>query len=357
MAVSSGDLITAGQYNTLQNRLEQLLGVGSDDLGYGQTVTSSQVDGPGVSTDADDVTALQMQQLRDDMDRAIKHQTGNNVSIAQIQSSDLIGADVSTTDLPSFTGQDLDGDGATDFTLTNTNNTKGFNDYLTLMTTLEAGKDTVAVAETVDETLDGDTRTTQWNGTIDSEFIVTFADPNAMRHFFNAGGEVHVQGIHDYAGTGGDGTRDGLWKNMINNPGLIRFGSTATLIDGSSSNVTFPDGAVGFRQLTDTYQTIFRRDASAGTYGDSFWTVEARLETSNPQRLRFKITLVDDGPESNLDAGAKGSIEPGVVEPITADTTFDYGVRRARSTDFESDGTTRRFEIPAPSLVRTGTFE
>jgi len=357
MAVSRGDLVTAAQYNGLQNRIQQVLGVGSSDFGYGQTVISSQVSGPGVSSDAEVVSAEQMQSLRDDFDRALKHQTGNNISIAQLASGDLIGADVSTGDLPNFTGEDTDGDGFTDFTLSNTVATKGFNDYLTIMTTLEAGKDTVAVAETDDSVLDSDQRTTQWNGTINSEFIVTFSSVDAMRHFFNAGGEIQIQGECDYSGTPLDGSRNGLWENMLGSPGLIRFGSTYTTLDGNTSNVTFPDGAIGFRQLTTSNQILFKRSASAGTYGDSYWQIEGRLDPNNTQRLRFVVTLVDDGPESNPDEGDKGSIEPGVVEPITAPIFFDYGARRALSTTFESNGTTRRFEIPFPSLVRTNTFE
>ena len=38
-----GDLITAARYNNAQGRVSAILGNGSSNEGYGQTVTSSQV--------------------------------------------------------------------------------------------------------------------------------------------------------------------------------------------------------------------------------------------------------------------------------------------------------------------------
>jgi hypothetical protein len=43
MAVNDGDNITAAQYNGLQSRIDQVLGTGSGDFGYGNSVSSSQV--------------------------------------------------------------------------------------------------------------------------------------------------------------------------------------------------------------------------------------------------------------------------------------------------------------------------
>ena len=41
--VSSGQTVTAAQYNDLQSRTNQILGTGSGDSGYGQSLTSAQV--------------------------------------------------------------------------------------------------------------------------------------------------------------------------------------------------------------------------------------------------------------------------------------------------------------------------
>lgn len=371
MAVSPGSSITASNYNILQNRIEQLLGTGSDDFGYGQVVTSSQVTGAGAGVNGEIVDSEHMRNLWNDMDRAYKHQNGSNLSITQITTGDLIGADVSTEDLPVFDTVDTDGDGRLDYTLSNIDNTQGFNDYLTVMTGLEDAKDTVAVAETFpDAAIKDDQRTTSFNGLITSTFTVTFGTStqteaqriNAMRHFFNAGGQILIEGsvsnVNNNTAINNDSVqRNEGWQTMIEGPQVIRFGHSSTTIDGASTGVTFPAGAIGFRQLTTTEEIIFKRDASAGDYEDSYWQIKARIDSGTPYRLRFFLELLDDGPETNADAGQKGSIEPGVVEPVTVDIFFDYGARRPRSTDFESDGTTRRFSLPFPTFSVVNTFE
>ena len=43
MAVSTGDNITAAQFNSLQSRVSNIMGTGSGDSGYGQTLSSAQV--------------------------------------------------------------------------------------------------------------------------------------------------------------------------------------------------------------------------------------------------------------------------------------------------------------------------
>ena len=70
--VSSGQLITAAQYNDLQSRTNQVLGIGSGDSGYGQALTSSQV------LTGNTVTAAQMDNLRIDINKCHNHQQGTD---------------------------------------------------------------------------------------------------------------------------------------------------------------------------------------------------------------------------------------------------------------------------------------
>ena len=94
MAVNVGDSITAAQYNGLQSRIQQVLGNGSGDFGYGQTLESSQVNAPTSpgAGDGDSITALQMQELHDDMSKAYTHQTGNPLPVKDIAQEDIVGA-------------------------------------------------------------------------------------------------------------------------------------------------------------------------------------------------------------------------------------------------------------------------
>ena len=338
MAVSSNQIIRASQFNTLQNRIAEVLGTGSGDFGYGQTVTSSQVSPLQDASipDGDLITATQFNQLRADLNTAHVHQTGSSSSVDSFSVGDIIGADKS--------GTDLNRSGDT-YVFASENATKGFNDLLDVMTDLETNRLTIDSSQAEIQTKITDERTNSWNGTIISEFGVNFTDAEARRHFFNSGGQIRIEGSNDMTtSTGNSQERDQGWNDLLENPGQIQLGHNSTNITGSSTGVTFP-ASVGNDSITSTYQTIFRKDASSGNYSNSYWTLEVRQD--NASTLRFKITLVDAGPESNTDAGNPGSISGGVEEPVTADITFEYSLRRANGAVI----------IPAPAFALRSSFQ
>ena len=75
MAVSTGDNITAAQFNSLQSRVENVMGTGSGDSGYGQTLSSAQV------AVTDTVQATDMINLKTDIDKANNHQAGSDSAL------------------------------------------------------------------------------------------------------------------------------------------------------------------------------------------------------------------------------------------------------------------------------------
>lgn len=339
MAVSSNNTITAAQYNNLQNRITQVLGTGSGDFGYGQAVSSSQVaaiQDPSLP-DGDSVLASQFNNLRADMNAAFTHQNGSSIPISEFSVGDIIGADQSGTDL------DRDGN---DFVFVNADSSKGFNDLLNKMTDIEANRFTIDDSQQQVEVKAADERITNWNGTITSEFTTSFANTEARRHFFNASGQIRISGDVNLSTSTGDSLeRDQGWADLIENPGEIQFDYDSTVITGSSTGVTFPDGVIGNDSLTGSFQVIFRKDANGGTYGNSYWKIEAREDNSTV--LRFRVVLVDDGPESDTDAGDPGSIAGGITEPVTADLEFEYAARRANGA----------VVVSFPAFNITNTFE
>ena len=348
MAINAGEIITAARYNTLQNRVSQLLGTGLGDFGYGQTVTSSQVSAPSESTlaDGDKITAQQLNNLRNDMNRAFLHQNGTEISIDTVQGftptdnnqqevlGDVIGADQTARDVIFSSDGDLSG-------LSGINETNGFNDFSNIMSSLEANRFDIASDQQETEILASDRRTTSWNGTIVSQFDVIFQNGDARRHFFNAGGQIRIEGAVNAPAS--DNPRNIGWKDMIENPGRIEFGYNYTRIITSSTVIT--PNSNGNNGLTDNFLVIFKKDADAGLYSNSYWQVEARLNSQSS--IAFRVVLVNDGPESNDDAGEIGSIEPGVTESVTADIEFDYEVRN----------TAGAVTLPLPAFQITDTFE
>ena len=91
-------------------------------------------------------------------------------------------------------------------------------------------------------------------------------------------------------------------------------------------------------------QTVFRKDASSGLYGNSFWQIEAKEENSSS--ISFRITLVNDGPESDTDFGLEGGIDGGIQESVQADIEFELSTLRANG----------EVSIPNPSTTILDTF-
>lgn len=342
MAVSSGNTITAAQFNNLQSRISLVLGTGSADFGYGQAVESGQVTSlQDLSIpDGNSILASQFNSLRQDLNTVFRHQNGQNLSIAPFEAGDIIGADESGTDL------NYASDGS--FTFVDQDTSKGFNDLLTVMTDLEANRFILDPSQEEVQIRASDQRTTDWNGTITSEFTASFSTANERRYFFNAGGEIRLEGTVDLSTSTGDSlARDDGWKDLLENPGEIKFNHNSTVNTTSATGITFPNPIIGNDSLTGNFQEIFKKDANSGTYGDSYWKIDAREDSST--RIRFKITLVDDGPESDTDSGDDGSIAGGIVEPVTATVELEYGARRANGVASGSVVTA----YPAFSIVNT----
>ena len=165
MAVSTGDNITAAQFNSLQSRVSNIMGTGSGDSGDGQRLASAQV------AVTDTVQATDMINLKTDIDKANNHQAGSDSALDAIATGKIIGADA--------TGDD---------TATLTSTSGGFNDYETAVALIETNKLLLDSGNSSVEATTSSSRTTSWNGIITHDFNITFTDANQRRYFFNAGG-------------------------------------------------------------------------------------------------------------------------------------------------------------------------
>jgi archaellum component FlaF (FlaF/FlaG flagellin family) len=337
MSINSGDRIIAADYNTLQSRVEQILGTGSQSFGYGQQVESSQVSGPSETgaTDASDVTAEELNNLRSDIGRIYTHQTGLSNPVEEFVSTDVIGADQ--------TAKEVTVDDDNNYSYNDIDETKGFNNLVEIVNELESDSNRFNINPNQQGIvfLSSDRRTLSWNGNIQSEFQLSFSDSDQRRYFFNAGGQIRINGTVTNAST----QRGTFWNDLIENPGEIQFGYNYTQNTGSSNGVSFPGGKKGNADLTSLYQTIFRKDASSGLYSDSYWEIQAK-EISD-SKISFRVILVNDGPESDTDSGVSGAISGGVKESVEADIEFDYDARRADGTvvtEFPNIQISDRFE-------------
>jgi hypothetical protein len=271
MAVNPGSKITAANYNTLFSRVNNLLGVGSGQSGYGQTPVADFV---AVS---ETVTAEHMELLRTDLNRINVHQTGALSNLAEISPGESIGAN------------NIAGDP-----------TKGFNAYLGLMDVLEPLKDRVDGTQVEVQTAITSERYSPWNGNPIHQFTATFDNSDHRRAFFNAGGEIHIS-----AEISGDNSLKGQdWNTMLSNMGTIKFGANTTVKTGNGG-VTQP---IGNYDLTSSFQEIFERQGQDNDYAENRYYIFAK-ETSD-KAIQFRIEFVDnDAGDPNVDESILGTLQ------------------------------------------------
>jgi len=320
MAVSVGDTITAAQYNGLQSRVATIMGVGSGNEGYGQTLSSAQV---AVSNT---VTATQMDNLRTDLNKANNHQLGTNASIGNIAAGDIIGADASGLNISSLT--DID---------------KGFNDYDAAVSSIEANRYAIDAGNSSVEAAITSTRTTNWNGIIDHVFTVTFASANDRRYFFNSGGEIRFSANL----SGQSGAKSDDWATLLSNMGTIKFNHTETTATGTGTGTT-----IGNYDLTSVYQTIFTKTGS-GNYAENDYNIAAK-ETSTTV-IDFRIQFRDDDtgdqvlPGSENPGDVDGVIVPGPAVDEDVNGNLTSTIQQLRATE-------SNVSVASPSYANTSTL-
>jgi len=313
MAVSSGDTITAAQYNGLQSRVATVMGTGSGLDGYGQSLTSAQVSAGAT------VTATDMDNLRVDLNKANNHQIGANSNVANIAVGNVIGADATGADISSLTTTD-----------------GGFNDYESAVDTIESNKLSIDAGNSSVEAATSSTRTTSWNGVITHEFTVTFASANDRRFFFNSGGEIRFSANL----SGQSGSKSDDWSTLLNNMGTIKFNYTQTTSTGSGTG-----SSIGNYDLTGAYQTIFTKTGS-GNYAENDYNIAARADSSSV--LRFRIEFRDDDSgDPPITPLPKGATPGGVDEDVNG--TLASTIQQLRATG-------SNVEVATPSYTNTSNL-
>ena len=263
-----GDIITAARYNNLQSRVATVMGTGSGDDGYGQTLNSAQVAASAT------VNATDMSTLYTDIANGRVHQTGvTPTEIAIISQSDVV----------------LDSD---------TINKKGVAQFENLTTTLENEKFQIHSSQGTAEAAISAQYTSNWNGTLAHLIDVTFTDADHRRQFFNAGGEIRTA-ANIAKNSPPAKTLD--WMTMLSNMGTVKMGYTSTSATGSGSGTT-----VGFHDLTTSFQDLFVKNGT-GLYAANNYTLKGRIVGTNQVQLRAEFNDANTG-NPNYDEDVEGTL-------------------------------------------------
>lgn len=277
-------------FNTLRNKIIEVIGTGSASYGYGQDVKSSAVSAPEI------ITKAQWDGLRYDLLNILIHQNGVTPTLIEVARGSVIGEDAGDP-LRSY-------DRAID--------AAKFNRFF-----LAPGQSTVTTVVTR-------TYTSAWSVSASMTCQATFGSSEEARFFFNSGGKIRFSSSR----TGGSSTsQNNAWTNVLATAGTIEFGGDSETLD--------------FFTLTDFYQTRYEARLST-PYSNNIYKIEAKCDVTNNSTgtasyVLFRITWTDSytdtapafGPSDSVDGTlslsveevkASGSLQPSGSFSITSPT-------------------------------------
>ena len=145
-----------------------------------------------------------------------------------------------------------------------------------------------------------------WTGSFTTQVSATFASANAMRFFFNAGGKIRLDPIR--TGNGGvDGAsgKDGAWDNLYNAVGNLDIASQSST-RGSGETLDTDGLALGFHDLTTSYQTILQLSDDTYPYTANTIKIEAKLDAAvgSATVITIQTTATDGSGEFSFTDGS-----------------------------------------------------
>jgi len=226
--------ITAARINNLQASINLILGSGAGQSGYGQAVSSSQVNNQG-----DVVLAEDMNLIYADILKARVHQVGaGDIGIAQVIQNLNVIAESTSFNVNDSGVTSADAEGIK----------KGLVDFETVMTQVIADKAVLHPTQAALEPGITSSRSSSWNGLIYQEVTVTFSTTDQRRHFFNTGGEIRFSANNTSAST-----PKGLdWTQLCTEVGTVKVNAEST------TSTTGGGTSIGNYDLTPTYQNIYQ---------------------------------------------------------------------------------------------------
>lgn len=257
-------------FNTLRNKIAEVIGPGSASFGYGQDIKSSTVSSPSL------ITKQQWDGLRFDLLNIYIHQNGVTPTLVTVQKGDVIGDEA---------GDPLRA-------------------YDRSIDSLRANRFLLAPGQSIVSAVSTKTYTSAWSSSASMTAQLTFSSADNARFFFNSGGKIRFTSSR----TGGTSSpQNNAWTNILASVGTVEFGGNTDTLN--------------FYQLTNSYRTRF--EASLSTpYSANRYRIEAISNVANNSTgtatsITFRVSWID----SYIDRFP--SIPPGDVVNGTLSITIE----------------------------------
>lgn len=290
MATQNSKIVQA-DYNNFYSTLNNTLGPGSGQSGYGQSLNFS----PTFVTTSTKIRQIQWSNLRTDLLRIAAHQ---GISQSPLWTSGVM------TSIPVLPTVDTNTKiGAATIT--------AYQNAFAIVTDVS---NKYKLAQYSDELLvDTDSsrryNNNPWNATIRHHFTVTFNDSNHARYFFNSGGSIRINPV---ASDSYGGSLNDNWVTLVNGVGTFVFNYT------------------NFYSLTNSVQTYYHRTGNMGNsvYSSNDYAIIASCNVTNNStggatQIYFECIFSDD----------KTTVDPTWGTDENINITFINNVRMYRPTE------------------------
>ena len=257
-----GGKIRASDFNGFANDINEIVGLGAGDSGYGQNQLVVTLVTAGSKVRAADWDALLTS-----IKFAAQHQNTTITIPTSTSDADFPAPNKIIEIIPTL---------ETDIASVRSNK---LNYDVSLMTT-----DTNKISSSktfVDPTDSGN----HWDNSDNPqtyEFKTSFADTNAMRNFFNAGGEIRISS--ELTGYDVSHAQSDSWADLLSLISIIKMSNNIT---ESSANVGTP--GVGFSSLTTTYALVYSKGGT-GDYVSNTVNIYAK---TNGSAIDIKVEYQD----------------------------------------------------------------
>jgi hypothetical protein len=269
MAYVAGDTILDDEYNTFVTStnpigINHIMGTGATVYGLGQTELAGVAAGDGGNT----VTAASWNALLTAMDNIGDHTNDSLTARTQVVAGDTIAIKAAIAA-----------------------------DLVSLAAEVAAGS-VNATAISAGSELQSSRSSTRYVGSHIVEHTVTFANANNMRFFFNAGGKIRVNLTRVGGGSANGSTatdKDDSVDEMIAAMGNFDIASVQSTRSGSTETLTTDGFAIGFQDVTTSYQTVFLITQANGTYTSMTLKgeIKGNATAGSTVNVTIKMSLTD----------------------------------------------------------------
>jgi len=220
-------------------------------------------------------------------------------------------------------------------------------DLATLAASVAAGSPNADALATSSALVTVTTGSEGWDTSATQEVKATFANANAMRHFFNAGGKIRITVGATAASVN---PKDTSFVDLGTGLGNFDIASLASTRSGDTETLTTNNLARGFQDLTTSYQTIIKLTSDNSNYTSN--TIEMFAKTTggagasgDATVITVKMVATDAAADTQFTSGNTDGVAVGIKDtPKMVTKIFCL-------TPLDDDGLASDFTVPTCAAV------